>query len=269
MVNNSEEIFNLIHKEDFKALLELANQIQPIDVDALYKGYVDDNAILKPLYDTWAIWEDIDPAFYLYGRPEYLNESFECWKKYSRRYILLLKKYIDSAESEIDRTEIKTVLDLGCGCAFSTVGLASIFPTARIFATNLEGSVQFEIDKEVTREIPQCEIFSEDKTFCLNGADLVFASEFFEHIKEPIAWLRHLISSYHPKYFVFANTFTKMSLGHFTRYMDHGTAYTGREISRLFNDTLRANGYKKVNTGFFNNRPQVFKYIGDSSRKLF
>ena len=61
------------------------------------------------------------------------------------------------------------------------------------------------------------------------------------------------------QYFIFANTFGQMSLGHFNSYFDNGNEYAGKQVSRKFNNTLRENGYTKVETNFFNHRPSIFK----------
>lgn len=199
------------------------------------------------------------PNFELYNHDSYMNESFICWKTYARRYLILIKKYLAQPNCEIDTKEIKSVLDLGCGCGYSTVGLKAIFPEAKIMATNLKDTLQWKLDKEVTKNTKDIELHDENNAFSLGKVDLIFASEFFEHLTDPITYLKNLINAYHPKYIVFANTFTQMSLGHFYSYFDDSEELKGVKVSLRFGKTLRDNGYTKLNTHFFNNRPNIFK----------
>lgn len=119
--------------------------------------------------------------------------------------------------------------------------------------------MQYAINVHVTDNIDDIHIYDENEAFSLNNVDMVFASEFFEHLTNPIEYLTKLIKTYRPKYFVFANTFGQMALGHFNSYFDDGCEYVGKQVSRRFNKVLRENGYVKVETGFFNHRPSIFK----------
>lgn len=262
VVSKPSEIFDKIKKEDFKQLLEIANQYQSLPVEDLYQSYTSGNEELIALHKKWE--QSVingNPDYSVYGNDAYINEAFICWKEYSRRYLLLLRKYLGREDCEINKEKVKSILDLGCGCGFSTIGLKAIFPDATISATNLKGTLQHSIDIHVTDNIDDINIYDENDAFNLDCVDMVFASEFFEHLTNPIEYLTKLIKTYHPKYFVFANTFGQMALGHFDYYIDNGCKYVGRQVSRKFNDALRENGYKKIETGFFNHRPSIFKLI--------
>lgn len=260
VVSEPNKIFDKIKKEDFKQLLEIANQYKPLQVEELYHSYINGNERLAALHKKWerSIING-NPDYSVYDDDVYMNEVFICWKEYSRRYLLLLKKYLLREDCEINKTDVKSILDLGCGCGFSTIGLKAIFQDATVSATNLKETLQYAINVHVTDNIDDIHIYDENEAFSLNHVDMVFASEFFEHLTNPIEYLTKLIKTYRPKYFVFANTFGQMALGHFNYYFDDGCEYVGKQVSRKFNKVLRENGYVKVETGFFNHRPSIFK----------
>ena len=266
------DIFQHTGKTHFLSLLHLAYEHNPLlDIEALYYEYCAGNPGLKDVYDEWALSvRDGEPEYELYNNDLYMNEAFNCWKLYSRRYLLLLRKYLTRSDCMIKADKVKSVLDLGCGCGYTTVGLSSIFPNATITGTNLSGTLQYKIAEDVCRDFPNCIICDESHNADIAPApDLVFASEFFEHLTEPLVLLDDLITKYHPKYFVFANTFTKMSLGHFDTYYHYGCEFPGKTMSRMFGNALRAAGYVKVQTKFFNNRPSIYVLPDAKSKPLF
>lgn len=266
---SADEVFDKIHIEDLHQLLNLTKQFdKDVNVSELLDDFASDNTKLQEACEAWE--KSVisgNPDFSLYNFSTYMNESFLCWKLYSRRYLLLLRKYLNREDCEIDKDSVHTILDIGCGCAYSTLGLKSIFKDASVVATNLADSVQHHVCKAVCENIDGIEIYDETRTFVLpNKPDIVFASEFFEHLSEPITFLLKLIEAYNPKYFIVANTFTQMATGHFKDYYDeYGNILSGKEMSRYFYKTLRAHGYKAVQTGFFNNRPRIFKRIDSNT----
>lgn len=269
-ISKPEDIFSKIKKPDFIELLNLAHTYDnSLDVDKLFNDYCSGHTELLNVYDLWKKSVSTGaPDFSLYGRDVYMNEAFNCWKLYSRRYLMLLQKYMTRSDCEINPDSVHTVLDLGCGCGYTTIGLSSIFPQAHIYGTNLSGTLQYKIAEDICRDFPNCIICDESHNADLpESPDLVFASEFFEHLNEPLVLLKDLIDKYSPKYFVFANTFTQMSLGHFEHYVYNGKKFTGQHMSHLFNDMLRAYGYMKADTNFYNNRPNIFVLPDNTSVK--
>jgi SAM-dependent methyltransferase len=260
-ITKPEDIFNQTSKEDFLSLLQLAHSFDTsIDVDKLFNDYINDNVELKSVYAEWEKSVQCGkPNFALYGRDVYMNEAFIRWKLYSRRYLRLLRKYLTKPHCVLNPEYVKTVLDLGCGCGYTTLGLSSIFPNAHIYGTNLSGTLQYKIAEYMCKAVPNCTICDESHNADLpESPDLVFASEFFEHLDHPLVLLEAIVSKYRPKYFVFANTFTKMSLGHFEQYYDGNRVFTGKEMSREFTRRLKKLGYIKVYTKFYNNRPSIY-----------
>lgn len=261
-ITKADDIFNKTKDSCFDELVELANGFKPLTVEQASKDWPE-------LYKQWE--KSVDegkPDYSVYEADSYLYESFLCWKLYASRYVKLLRKYLAKDDCKLKVDEIKTIADLGCGCGYSTVALKSVFPDATVIGTNLPGTMQYYIDKKVCEGIDGCYMQDENDDF-KESMDMIFASEFFEHLTNPIDLLEELIKKYSPKYFVVANTFTKMSLGHFREYYYDGTAYTGPDMSRKFNDILRSHGYVAVETGFFNNRPRVWMYNEPKYKSLF
>lgn len=238
-----------------------------IDKDYLLYNYELNNPNLQVLLHRWNnSLNSNNPDYTVYSEDDYINESFYCWKTYSRKYLLMLQKYIIT--NNIDISDIHNILDLGCGIGYTTVGLSAIFTNANIFGTNKKDSTQYIMDNISTDNFNNIMIIDENDTLNFNNIDLVFASEFFEHLDHPIDLLSALIDKYHPKYFITANTFTQPAIGHFSYYYYNNNKYIGRDISKIFNNILRNNNYIKVNTGFWNNRPAVWKLKDKLENKI-
>ena len=271
-ITDRDDIFNYIKNNHFEGLCNLAKQFNDEDYDEVFLDYKKGMDSLIKLQDIWSkSLLNCNADYSVYASKYYLIESFYCWKMYSRRYLQLLKKYKSNNSTLFEN--VNNVLDLGCGCAFSTVALSSIFNESHIYATNLKDTLQYFIDKQVTSNFSDITIEDESQTFNFDSIDLIFASEFFEHLESPIEFIDKLINTYHPKIIIFANTFTQMAIGHFYEYSYEGNKYKGLDMSIKFNNFLRKAGYKKVNTGFFNSRPQIFMIdntkTDKATKKLF
>jgi SAM-dependent methyltransferase len=262
IVEHKQDIFNCISDKDFYNLLVLVNSIHHIDIDYLYEQYTLGNKNLDKLQELWyESFVDDTPDYSLYSKDDYINEGFGCWKAYSRRYIKLLAK--------LNLQNIRGIIDLGCGIAYSTIGLSAIYNDAQVYGTNIKDTVSFELDKIVCDNIKDIHIVDENAHIDY-PIDMIVGFEFFEHIQRPIELLNKLIRLYRPRYFVFANTFTRPAIGHFNKYYDGDNVYVGKNVSLLFSKTLRKYGYIPIDTKFFNNRPHVYMLIDRDKRgKLF
>lgn len=249
-----------------------------IIVDATLKYISGDKAarnrlrIMQSLENQWyASLTTGVPDYSVYDNVYYLADTWVCWRKYSREYLksLISPKAIQVLEPDgsvsytmsikDDMTDISRVADLGCGIGYTTAALKEIFG-CDVVGTNIKDTKQYEICKMISRKsgfrlvdtLPQ-----------VGRADLVFASEYFEHFERPIEHLIEVIEHLSPRYILFANTFNAKSIGHFNTYKNLDSHYTGKEISRLFTQTLKDNGYHKVKTTCFNNRPNYYKKNGE------
>lgn len=191
------------------------------------------------------------PDYGVYADDRYIGELYACRTGYSRKYLLALQKLglFDAAA--------RLVVDLGCGVGFSTAGLKLMFPATTVVGTNLAGTRQRSIAEAVGTERG---FTVQDAAAAEDGvADLVFASEYFEHFEAPVGHLRAVLDAAAPKMLVIANAFGSKAIGHFDAYLVDGEKESPAATSRAFNAELRLRGYAPVETKFWNNRPSVWR----------
>lgn len=196
------------------------------------------------------------PDYSGYADQYYFTDLWACWSIYSRGYIRAIRSNVSLMTNLSD---VRGVLDLGCGIGYTTTALMELFPFAKVFGTNLSGTDQFEF----------CKFMASIKGFSIvagatdiaDTIDLVFASEYFEHIEAPLDHLGELLDL-KPRFIITANAFGAISYGHFRHYIVNGEKVVCTDLPRLFADRMRSNGYAKEKTGFWNNRPTVWSLKG-------
>lgn len=205
-------------------------------------------ALRQRWYDSLSSPDGPDYAG-VYGDDHYLADAWDCWANYSRKYVALLANH-----PEVLPHPVESVADLGCGIGYSTAALAEVFPDAEVVGTNLPGTTQYRVASAlgVTMAADLASAPLE------RPVSLVFASEYFEHFYEPVVHLREVLAAADPLMLVVASTFTQPSIGHFPLYRLAGVDTPGRKVARQFNAVLVEAGYERVDTGFWNNRPQVW-----------
>jgi Methyltransferase domain len=225
-----------------------------------------DTVQMTSLETKWYRSLENAPDYSVYADPYYFCETWLCWIKYSKRYL----KDIQSTRSMFGKSIVEsmigidTVLDLGCGAGYTTMELTKIFSKAKVYGTNFEGSSQYAMSSHI----------GNTQGFEMQGshkdikADLIFASEYFEHFERPIEHLVQVIEHCNPKYMLIANTFTSMAIGHFNTYKYLTETYSGKDMSLLFKNTMRKHGYEKVKTACWNNRPAYWRR-NDSDLSIF
>jgi 2-polyprenyl-3-methyl-5-hydroxy-6-metoxy-1,4-benzoquinol methylase len=197
------------------------------------------------------------PDYSVYASPFYFVDIWVCWVTYSRKYLQMIQSPKSMTGKSIvqDMGNVRTVIDLGCGFGYTCAAWKSIYPSAQVIGTNLAETPQYKMCVDLSSQYG----FSVTDTYDNISADVVFASEYFEHIIDPIAHLTDIIRKCNPKYFLIASTFNSPSIGHFNEYEYKGKLYSGTRMSRMFNDALRHYGYEKVKTNCWNNRPAYWK----------
>jgi len=235
-----------IDKEESKRLA--------VDAIKYYRGDQSDRQARRAHQELEGRWyQSLDsgtPDYSVYSDPYFVCEMWACWSIYSSKYISLLRKKIADLNAI---KNITSIVDLGCGVGLTSAALVSAFPGAIVTGTNIDQSPQFNI----ARDLGAMAGFK--VTGGVEGkADLVFASEYFEHIERPVDHLIEILDTCSPAFLVIANSFNTISIGHFRHYGIGSTKHDGRESSRLFNSALRTAGYLKLNTGFWNNRPSIW-----------
>lgn len=185
-----------------------------------------------------------NPDYGIYDDLYYLPELWSGFG-YARSGINQLSKFLANED-------IKTVADLGCGWGLTTLVLSEKFPDAKIFGTNLVDTLQAKIAMRLGVDIkPRLDRY----------ADLVCAFEYFEHFYDVSTHLK-TITKFKPKYIATANSFGAVAIGHFPKYKFNGVEVLNKSGGREFGKLIRTLGYEKVETGFFNGRPALWKYTG-------
>jgi len=228
--------------------IDRAEALRLVKTDELFKK------LTVKWYDH-LLSREMDRAFSVYNDDYYFIDIFQCFKTYSRVYIRQLAK--NKIYNEMK--SIRSFVDIGCGLSYSTCALKQIFPAAQAYAVNLRGTKQWTF----------CDAMSKSYDFKLVGdvkeiesdVDLVFASEFYEHLENPIAHVRQVVTSLKPKYMVIANSFNVWAIGHFNEYYFDGRVVDQKEAGREFNKYVRSLGYESIKCGMWNNKPLVWRKI--------
>lgn len=194
----------------------------------------------------------------IYDSDFYLAEAWACWVVYSRKYLLEIPKakFLEPNGVKADMLPVNKIADLGCGIGYTTAAIKQIFPDAEVIGTNLPDTKQYEIAKSVG-EVAGFEMVADVQS--VGKADSIFASEYFEHFDKPIDHLIEVLENIQPQTLLIANAFTADAPGHFDYYEVNGKQLDGKATSRVFSQTLKAYGYEKVKTKFWNNRPNYWR----------
>lgn len=198
------------------------------------------------------------PDYSVYNDQYLISDLWACWMVYSRDYFLRIisdKSLIDKSIVD-DIGDIKSIADLGCGIGYTSACLKLLFPNAKVTATNIPDTYQYRVANIIGKKY-SFEVLPEiDK-----HVDLVFASEYFEHIETAIENLQRIIYIAEPKYLLIANAFDTKSLGHFNKYNHCGIVLDASVMNKHFNSVLKSLGYEHIKTKCWNNRPAYWKKI--------
>jgi len=260
-------IFDKIKKSDLANFLTLCKPYVDFDYEKAYnmalhaikfnKGDKNSRNELRHLEELHVRWYESlaagSPDYSVYDDPYYgLCDVWACWVIYSRKYLLAINSpKALTTKSIVSDMSVNSVIDMGNGFGYTTAGLKELFPSAKVYGFNLKDTCQYKVGEVLA---PQYD-FSMVSELPTTPIDLVFASEYFEHILDPVTHLLEVINKLSPKYLIVANAFGAKAVGHFDTYHYGDKRFTGKEISRIFNNTLREKGYTKRSTNMWNNRP--------------
>lgn len=255
-------IFDKIGRDALDEYLQLAARYKVIDQDAAralalstiryYKGNGDERLAQRSQQELECRWyrslEAGAPDYTVYDHDYFVSDIWACWIVYSRKSLLMLRKFLSRLDG------VRRVADLGCGIGYTTAGLVEMFPGSEVYGTQLENTFQYQLTAAVgvERGFRVCPVVE-------SNTDLIFASEYFEHFERPIEHLHDVIISANPRYLVLVNSFAPTSIGHFNYYKNLDVIVSNLNMGRVFNSALRAAGYTKCVTGFWNNRPAVWE----------
>lgn len=250
--------------------LRLARRFRTFDVDeafrlalmtaAYYTGTAATRDHLRRAQTLEARWYASlaagTPDYSVYDDDLFISDVWACWAIYSRKYLCALK-----AQCHLFH-DVRSIADLGCGIGYTTAAWKELLPQTQVYGTQLSSSFQFQ----VAAAVGQARGFDVVETV-QPETDLVFASEYFEHFERPITHLLDILRIARPKMLIVANAFGARSIGHFDTYLepvscldeivDRSVANT--TIGRRFNACLVDHGYEKVKTGFWNDRPAMWR----------
>lgn len=271
-----EYIFNLKPSELLDDFLSNYSSLQYIDKDfskeqikLLKKYYKGNKEVRDKLVDLISLenkwYNALDEGkidYSVYDDDYYFTDIWSCWCIYSREYMRAIKKHNSLNETtSIYNGKFKNfnnnIVDLGCGVGYTTIAWKQLFPNSNVFGVNLKDTKQYKF----------CEKNSKKYNFNLvssisdikENIDILFASEYFEHIINPIEHINDIIKSHNPKYLFLANSFNTRSVGHFKTYIHEDIDIDQSKISKIFNNNLNKKGYVKVKTKLWNNRPTLWE----------
>ena len=201
-----------------------ASEVEAVLWASSGKGRTHDDVITRRWY------ESLDrgvPAFDIYDDPAYAPYVWAAWKLQSSYRVNRLRRLHELGQFR----DVGSVVDLGCGVGYSTLALAAIWNVKPV-GTNLEG-VQAQIARSlgvtvVPEPVP---------------ADLVLASEYFEHFEHPVEHLEQVLTLAGPRYLITGNAFGARSPGHFGLYGLNGRSVSGHVIAVAFGRFLRDRGW--------------------------
>lgn len=230
------------------------------DIDVLEaKRLVKTDELFQRLTKEWYKHlhdENMVDAFAVYNDDYYFIDIFLCYTTYSREYIKKIIKHAKFAEL----AACDSIIDIGCGIGYSTATLKQIMPNVKAYAVNLKDTKQWKF----------CEIMAKRHDFQLiddidkaGKVDIVFASEFFEHISNPIAYIDNIVKSLDPKYMIIANSFGTWSIGHFENYWHEHARRTisQNKMEKEFNKYLKYLGFINVGDKIWNNKPKIWQKV--------
>lgn len=264
-----ESIFEKYKRKDLDEFLKTVAKYKAFDYEAVFENSIravnssttkgvarprDADIVEARWYDSLARGT---PDYSVYDDPFYISELWSCWVVYSRKSLLALKSpKSTNFGSVIERIgTIFSVADLGCGMGYTTAGLVELFPGARVFGTNLPNTFQFKAAREEGAR-RGFEMYSD--TAFVGKVDLIFASEYFEHIQDPLFHLDKVVAECSPRVLVLANSFGPRAIGHFSTFYSGGKAIPNKQMGRVFGKRLKDHGYKKLETNIWNNKPSVW-----------
>lgn len=209
---------------------------------------------IKRLQDTWYSSLATTPDYSVYADAYYLCDIWLCWKLYSSRAIRDIERRQIAGKTGRDYfTEVHTVLDLGSGFAYTTHALCDLFPQAKVTATNIADTWQYNFSQ--ANSGGRYTVTNDHAS--VGKIDLLFASEYFEH-HDNTQHIYAVLQSNQPRYVVVANGYTGTAIGHFLQYNHRGTMIENRKMNRVFKEIMLDCGYKREQTTIWNNRPQVW-----------
>ena len=216
---------------------------------------------LLDLEDRWYA-SLADPDYSVYGDPVYIAEAWCCYWIYSRKYLKTIRSdcSFSNSRSVLDVLgDVNTLVDVGCGYGHTAATWTDLLPDATVFGTNVPDTLQMNVARQMGDEYG----FEMRDGLFECDADVVFASEYFEHMLDPITHLRELVAAMNPKVILTANAFGQRAIGHFLEYRVGSITYHGKQMNKVFAFAMDRLGYSRVKSRMWNQRPALWARTGE------
>ena len=252
--------FNLkITRQDFDDIAS-ASGLDPVDFDIAYadakehikvstdskKHQYSSTNSAKRLFDKWyrSVKKGNPDYEGVYGDPSYITDIWACWKMYSRDSVNVLNSpksmngisVVEYIMNEIGH--IDTVVDAGCGFAYTTGLLKEIFPVDVIFASEYFEHF-YEPIAHLKDVLDNC---SPKFLITANG----FGGDAIGHFDD--YRVDEDLDDSDNKWDLFSGEDVK-----------GGNIQSSKETSKRFNQYLKDRGYTKLDTKIWNSRPAVWQ----------
>ena len=240
-LNQCQSLFS-IPREEMRSLVKEIND---------WEFSKDPFEVMKsPYMKKWMDSLGGKPAYDLYDDLYYLAAGWLSYKKWSRCYIKALRKHEKIFEN------VENLIDFGNGIGYSTLCFAELYPDINVFATNIKDSKQTKMGLNAAAMLLNVQYIYDYNN--LPKANLLFCSEYFEHISSPIDHLDFIVKQTQPNRMIIANAFGTLAVGHFLDYGYGSDLLPAKVMSRKFNSYLKDIKYIRENYGFWNGRPAVW-----------
>ena len=191
-----------------------------------------------------------------YDRIEYLWGCLGSYYNSSKGYIPKIK----TAFEKMNYVP-KTVLDFGAGVGLATYDLAELLSNTTVYYYNIS-EIQTSLFKEMLKQFPIDNIVIIDDPLSVN-AEVVFCSEFFEHIKTPEDALKYIMGIPGVKHILEASSFRFSDVaGHYETFIFDNVEVSCNDAQKNFNKLMRRYGFqlsnKVYNVSCWNNRPNIW-----------
>jgi len=236
-----------------KDILNLIKEKYPEEIDYnLVREYINLHSYECPEHlQIYNKHESYQNLFYLYC-------ATVCYFDYSKGAVRFLEINKDKLPG------INRILDLGAGNGLTSMHLSEAF-NCTVYYNQLDGIQKIFAKELFMRYKPNCVILPEDKNFIKTRGDidLVFASDFFEHLEYPVNFLENVIKRTNPKYITTCNAFTAPHPDHIQKYkyQEDNESYIEiepKQMSRFFSKKMRDNGYEVYLSGW-HCRPYIWR----------
>ncbi len=223
--------------------------ITPNEAKNILSNYID-SPLLK---GTWKNINEFDKQFIKnstenikYEGNDYIVSMLNCFRNYSRGYVLRTKENIGMA---------KSILDFGAGIGFSTILLSQLYPNSEIFYYDTSHDSK-KIFKKIITDYSFNNITIVDKINLIEP-ELICCFEVIEHIKNPYKFMGEIFS-FNSTYLSLTASFGTPGYGHFNKYFDY-EEIDRHQMSKYFWKWIKKSGYSEIKTDYFNHRPRLFK----------